>query len=92
MDLSYFTDGVVTNRESNRHVQRLEVAPVNRLEATQVNPKGLVISHERIHVHGHSHFRAGVAKGFGMVHQAVEVGGAEAPIAEAQTIYVPLIS
>ena len=81
-----FTDGAVADRECNRHVHRLQLAPVNRLEVAQVNPKCLVMSHERIHVHGHSYSRAGGAKGFGMVHQAVEVGGAEAPIAERAPI------
>jgi hypothetical protein len=40
--------------------------------------------HERMHVHGRSNSSAtrGSAKGFGMVHQTVEVGGAEPPIAE----------
>ena len=82
MDLSSSTESAVANRECNRAVQRLEVAPVNLLEAAQVNPKCFVMSHERMHVHGLSHSREGVAKGFGMVHQAVELGGAEVPVAE----------
>jgi hypothetical protein len=49
------------------------------LEATQVNPKCFVFGHERMHVHGRSNSSAtnGSANGFGMVHQVVEVGGAE---------------
>ena len=82
MDLSSSTESAVANRECNRAVQCLEVAPVNLLEAAQVNPKCFVMSHERMHVQGLSHCREGVAKGFGMVHQAVEVGGAEMPVAE----------
>ena len=82
MDLSSSTESAIANRECNRDVQRLEVAPVNLLEAAQVNPKCFVMSHERMHVHGLSHSREGVAKGFGMVHQAVELGGAEVPVAE----------
>jgi hypothetical protein len=44
-----------------------------------VNPKCFVFGHEHIHVHGRSNSSAtnGSANGFGMIHQAVEVGGAE---------------
>jgi hypothetical protein len=54
------------------------------LEAAQVNPKCFVFGHERMHVYGRSNSSAanGSANGFGMVHQAVEVGGAEPPGAE----------
>jgi hypothetical protein len=54
------------------------------LEAAQVNPKCFVFGHERMHVHGRSNSSAanGSVNGFSMVHQAVEVGGAEPPIAE----------
>jgi hypothetical protein len=49
-----------------------------------VNPKCFVFGHERVHVHGRSNSSAanGSANGFGMVHQAVEVGGAEPPVVE----------
>jgi len=58
------------------------------LEAAQVNPKCFVFGHERMHVHGRSNSSAasGTAKGFGMVHQAVEVGGAEPPVAEGAPV------
>ena len=58
------------------------------LEAAQVNPKCFVFGHERMHVHGRSNSSAagGTAKGFGMVHQAVEVIGAELPFAEGATV------
>jgi hypothetical protein len=58
------------------------------LEAAQVNPKCIVFGHERMHVHGHSNYSAanGSANGFGMVHQAVEVSGAEPPGAEGAPI------
>jgi hypothetical protein len=58
------------------------------LEAAQVNPKCFVFGHERMHVHGRSNSSAarGSAKEFGMVHQAVEVGGAEPPIAEGEPV------
>ena len=54
------------------------------LEAAQVNPKCFVFGHECMHIHGHSNSSAanGSANGFGMVHQAVELGGAEVPVAE----------
>jgi hypothetical protein len=58
------------------------------LEAAQVNPKCFVFGHERMHVHGHSNSSVanGSANGFGMVHQAVEVGGAEPPGAEGAPV------
>jgi hypothetical protein len=58
------------------------------LEATQVNPKCFVFGHERMHVHGRSNSSTvnGSANGFGMVHQAVEVGGAKPPIAEGAPV------
>jgi hypothetical protein len=58
------------------------------LEAAQVNPKCFVFGHERMHVHGRSNSSAarGSANGFGMVHQAVEVGGAEPPVVEGAPI------
>jgi hypothetical protein len=58
------------------------------LEAAQVNPKCFVLGHEHMHIHGCSNSSAarGSANGFGMVHQAVEVGGAEPPIAEGAPI------
>jgi hypothetical protein len=56
------------------------------LEAAQVNPKCFVLGHERMHVHGRSNSSAVSANGFSMVHQAVEVGGAELPVAEGAPI------
>jgi hypothetical protein len=58
------------------------------LEAAQVNPECFVFGHERMHFHGRSNSSAtnGSANGFGMVHQAVEVGGAEPPVAEGEPI------
>jgi hypothetical protein len=58
------------------------------LEAAQVNPKCFVFGHERMHVHVHSNSSAarGTAKGFVMVYQAVEVGGAEPHIAEGAPV------
>jgi hypothetical protein len=54
------------------------------LEAGQVNPKCFVFGHERMHIHGSSNssIANGSTNGFNMVHQAVEVGGAEPPVAE----------
>lgn len=86
MNLSCSTDRAVTYRECSRHVQRLQVAPVTRLEAAQVNPKCFVLGHERMHVHGRSNSSAASANGFSMVHQAVEVGGAELPVAEGALV------
>jgi hypothetical protein len=53
------------------------------LEAAQVNPKCFIFGHERMHVHDRFNSSAdnGSANGFSMVHQAVEVGGAEPPVA-----------
>jgi hypothetical protein len=53
-----------------------------------VNPKCFVFGHERMHVHSRSNSSAanGSANGFGMVHQAVEVGGVEPPGAEGPPI------
>jgi hypothetical protein len=58
------------------------------LEAAQVNPKCFVFGHERMHVHGrfNSSVANGSANGFSMVHQAVEVGGAEPPVAEGALV------
>jgi hypothetical protein len=58
------------------------------LEAAQVNPKCFVFGHECMHVHGRSNSSAanGSANGFSMVHHAVEVGGAEPPIAEGAPV------
>jgi hypothetical protein len=58
------------------------------LEAAQVNPKCFVFGHERMHVHGSSNSSAdnGSANGFGMVHQAVEVGGTEPPGVEGPPV------
>ena len=58
------------------------------LEAAQVNPKCFVFGHERMHIHGRSNSSAanGSANGFGMVHQAVEVSGAEPPVAEGAPV------
>ena len=75
MNLSCSTDRAVTYRECSRHVQRLQVAPVTRLEVAQVNPKCFVFGHESMHVHRRSNSSAASANGFSMVHQAVEVGG-----------------
>ena len=59
---------------------------MTRLEAAQVNPKCFVLGPERMHVHGRSNSRAASANGFIMVHQAVEVGGAEPPVAEGAPV------
>jgi hypothetical protein len=58
------------------------------LEAAQVNPKCFVFGHERMHVHDRSNSSAanGSANGFSMVDQAVEVGGAEPPVAEGAPV------
>jgi hypothetical protein len=58
------------------------------LEAAQVNPKCFVFGPERMHVHGRSNSSAanGSTNGFGMVHQAVEVGGVEPPVAEGAPV------
>jgi hypothetical protein len=58
------------------------------LEAMQVNPKCFVFGHKRMHIHGHSNSSAanGSANGFSMVHQAVEVGSAEPPVAEGAPV------
>jgi hypothetical protein len=58
------------------------------LEAAQVNLKCFVFGHERMHVHGRSNSSAtnGSANEFSMVHLAVEVGGAEPPIAEGAPV------
>ena len=56
------------------------------LEVAQMNPKGLVMSHERMHVHGLSHIREGGANGFGMCHDVVEVGAAQLPVAEGAPV------
>jgi hypothetical protein len=58
------------------------------LEVAQVNPKCFVFGHERMHIHGRSNSSAanGSANGFGMVHQAVEVGGAEPPVAKGAPV------
>jgi hypothetical protein len=60
------------------------------LEAAQVNPKCFVFGHKRMHVHGRSNSSAarGSANGFGMVHQAIEVGGMEPPIAEGAPVNI----
>ena len=55
-----------------------------------MNPKGLVVSHEGIHVLGLSHPRAGGAGGFGMIHEAVEVLAGEVPPAEGALEVVSL--
>jgi hypothetical protein len=52
------------------------------MEVAHVNPKGLEMSLERIHVHDRSHIWAGGPKGFGMIQEVVEVSGAEVPLAE----------
>jgi hypothetical protein len=58
------------------------------LEAAQVNPKYFVFGHECMHVHGRSNSSTtnGSANGFSMVHQAVEVGGVELPVAEGAPV------
>ena len=45
-----------------------------------------MLCHERMHVHGISHPREGGANGFGMRHDAVEVGAAEIPAAEGALV------
>jgi hypothetical protein len=58
------------------------------LEATQVNPKCFVFGHEHMHVHGRSNSSAAneSANGFSIVHQAVEVSGAEPPVVEGAPV------
>jgi hypothetical protein len=58
------------------------------LKAAQVNPKCFVFGHERMHIHDRSNSSAanGSANRFSMVHQAVEVGGAEPPVAEGAPV------
>ena len=56
------------------------------LQVAKVNPKGLVLCHERMHVHGISHPREGFPNGFGMRHDAAEVGAAEIPVAEGAPV------
>jgi hypothetical protein len=58
------------------------------LEAAKVNPKCFVFGHECIHIHGRSNSSAtnGSTNGFSMVHQAVEVDGAEPPVAEGAPV------
>jgi hypothetical protein len=58
------------------------------LEAAQVNPKCFVFGHECMHVYGRSNSSAanGSANGFSIVHQAVEAGGTEPPIAEGASV------
>ena len=51
-----------------------------------MNPNSLVLCHERMHVHGISHPREGGANGFGMRHDAAEVGAAEIPAAEGALV------
>jgi hypothetical protein len=51
-----------------------------------VNLKCFVLGHERMHVHGRSNSSAASTNGFSMVHQAVEVGGAELPVAEGAPV------
>ena len=53
-----------------------------------MNPKCFVFGYERMHVHDRSNSSTarGTAKGFGMVHQAAEVGGAEPPVAEGAPV------
>jgi hypothetical protein len=52
----------------------------------QVNPKCFVLGHEHMHVYGRSNSSAASANGFSMVHQAVEVNGAELPVAEGAPV------
>jgi hypothetical protein len=58
------------------------------LEAAQVNSKCFVFGHECMHVHGRSNSSTtnGSTNGFGMVHQTVEVGDAEPPVAEGAPV------
>src|SRR5215218_8714359 len=86
MNLSCSTDRAVTYRECSRHVQRLQVARVTRLEVAQVNPKCFVFGHVRMHVHGTSNSSAISANGFSMVQQGVEVGVEEPPVAEGALV------
>ena len=86
MNLSCSTDRAVTYRECSRHVQRLQVARVTRLEVAQVNPKCFVFGHVRMHVHGPSNSSAMAANGFSMVQQGVEVGVEEPPVAEGALV------
>jgi hypothetical protein len=48
-----------------------------------------MFGHKCMHIHGRSNSSAanGSANGFGMVHQAVEVGGTEPPVAEGAPVY-----
>ncbi|KAK1682544.1 hypothetical protein QYE76_043392 [Lolium multiflorum] len=79
-------DRAVTYRECSRHVQRLQVARVTRLEVAQVNPKCFVFGHVRMHVHGTSNSSAMSANGFSMVQQGVEFGVEEPPVAEGALV------
>jgi hypothetical protein len=56
------------------------------LEAAQVNPKCFMFGHERIHIHGHSNSSAASAMDSAWFHHAVEVGGAEPPVAEGAPV------
>ena len=59
---------------------------MTRLEVAQVNPKCFVFGHKCMKVHGRSYSSAASANGFSMVHQAVEVSGAELPVAEGALV------
>jgi hypothetical protein len=59
---------------------------MTRLEAAQVNLKCFVLGHECMHVHGRSNSSAVSTNGSSMVHQSVEVGGAELPVTEGAPI------
>ena len=61
-------------------------AACDPLQVAKVNPKGLVLCHECMHVHGICHPREGGASGFGMRHDAVKVGAAEIPAAEGAPV------
>jgi hypothetical protein len=58
------------------------------LDAAQVNPKCFVFGHECMHDHGRSNSSAanGSVNGFSMVHQTVEVDGAEPPVVEGAPV------
>ena len=95
-ELIHLADGAAADTEFYMPVRRLRMRPsavmpdrrhatlgdLHPLEVAQVNPQGLVISHERMHVHGISDLGEGGADGLGMHHEAVEVGAAEPSVAE----------
>ena len=95
-ELILLADGAAADTECNRRVRRLPMrssavmpdrwhatlGDLHPLEVVQVNPQGLVISHERMNIHGISDLGEGGADGLGMIHEKVEVGAVEPSVAE----------